>query len=422
MSLFWILSAALLLAVLAALLWPLLRTPRAGAPDSAGANLRVLREQLTELDKEAAAGSLLPEQYAAARAELERRVLDESTSAELPLPARPARASALLLTLALPMLALVLYAVLGNPQGFDPLLNKSASQATEQDVETLVERLAQRMQEQPGDPEGWVLLGRSYAAMQRFGPASEAYARAVALLPDNPHLLADYADALAMTQDSRLDGEPMALIQRALASDPDHLKALALAGSAAMQRGDFRAAVDHWTHARRVAPPDSPFIAGLDESLNEARSAAGLPQAGAVAGAMTGAAPAAQGSMPTPAQPSAGAKAASLRVQVSLAPALAARVQPGDTVFVYARAAEGPRMPLAIARHKASELPLAVTLDDSMAMTPQMRLSAFDRVVVEARVSRSGDATPQAGDLEGQSQPLSPHGAAAVTLRIDRSR
>jgi cytochrome c-type biogenesis protein CcmH len=408
MTLFWILAAALVVAVLLALLRPLLRGASTGpGADAAASNVRILREQLAELDAELAAGTLAADQHAAARGELERRVLEEAGTTEVSVRARPGRASALALAVAVPALATALYLQLGNRAAFDPILAKPASQATAADIEVLVERLAQRMQAQPGDPEGWALLGRTYAALQRFEPARDAYAKAVALLPDNPHLLADYADALAMTQGRTLAGEPERLILKALQLDPNHLKALALAGSAAMERGDAKAAVGYWSRIKQVAPPDSPFVAGLAESLNEARAAAGLPPEPAVAAAA-----------PTP---PAAAGASSVRVRVSLAPALASQLQPGDTLFVFARAAEGPRMPLAIARRSAQELPLELTLDDAMAMSPQLKLSAFDRIVIGARVSRSGNAMPQSGDLEGQSAPLVP-GSEPVGIVIDTAR
>ncbi len=401
MTLFWTLAAALVVAALAALVRPLLRGAAAPTGDATRAsNVRILREQLAELDAELAAGTLAPDQHAAARAELERRALEETREAEVTVSASAGRGSALTLAVLLPALAVMLYLALGNRMAFDPVLAKAPSEATPADVEQLVERLAERMREQPGDPEGWALLGRSYASMGRFEPARDAYAKAVELLPDNPWLLADYADAMAMTQGRTLVGEPERLVLRALEIDPDHLKALALAGSAAMERGDFAGAVKHWTHVKQVAPPDSPFSTGLDESLREARVAAGLPpeDAAPVAAAPLAAAP-------------------GLRVRVTLDPALAARVRADDTLFVYARAAEGPRMPLAIARLRAADLPAEVSLDDSMAMTPQMRLSAFDRVVVGARISRSGDATPQPGDLEGLSDAVAPSGAdVAVTI------
>ena len=209
-----------------------------------------------------------------------------------------------------------------------------------------------------------------------------------------------------MLQGQRADGEPTRLIEQALAMDPNNLKALALAGTAALERKDAAAAVRYWSRARELAPPGSDFVAGLDRSLEVAR--AGLP---AMASAPAVAAPA--GTTAT-----AGAAAASVRGVVSLAPALAARVDPGDTVFIYARAAQGPRMPLAIIKRKASELPISFTLDDSTAMAGDMKLSGTAQLMVMARVSRSGQAMAQAGDLMGQLGPVSP-GATGLALTID---
>ncbi len=416
MTLFWIVAAALVAASLAVLARPLLRGGRTEARDTTHAsNVRILREQLAELDAELAAGALAADQHASARAELERRVLEETRDAEVALAVRPGRGAALALALTLPLVAVLLYLVLGNRTALDPVLSRAPSQATPQDVEILIERLAQRMREQPGDPEGWALLGRSYAAMGRFGLARDAYAQAVALSPDDPMLLADYADALAMTQDRSLLGEPERLVQRALQADPDHVKALVLAGTAALQRGDAVAAVRHWERAKSVAPPDSPFASGLEEGLREARAAAALSPA-----------PQAPGAARAPATASAAAGAAvreagaGLRVRVALADELAGRAGPQDTVFVFARPVEGSRMPLAVARLRVADLPTELTLDDSSAMAPQTRLSAFERVVVVARVSRSGDVNPQPGDLEGQSGVVPSRGA--VALAIDRER
>ena len=407
MTAFYLIAAALVLAAVVAMLRPLMRRHGGPAPDVGAANLQILREQRAELDAELAGGSLSAEQHASACDELERRVLDEASAAEQPAAARDAGIlSAVALALAIPLLAGGLYVALGTPMALDPILSKPVEQATAEDIDVLVERLAKRMNEQPNDPAGWALLGRTYAAMQRFEPARDAYKRALALEPKNASLLADYADALAMTQGRRLAGEPEQRVMEALAVDPQHLKALALAGSAAMERGDPKAAVGFWTRARDAAPPDSPFVDGLAASLREARAAAGLPvEVGQAA--------------PAP-QPAAAPSGARLSVDVSLAPALAAQVQPGDTLFVFARAAEGPRMPLAIARRRADELPLTLTLDDSMAMQPQLKLSAFERVVVGARISRSGNATPQSGDLEGQSAPVAPSGRTAVTIEAAR--
>lgn len=401
MTLFWILAAAMVVAVLALLLRPLLRPAAATVDETTRSNLRVLRDAQAELDAELAVGALNAEQHAQARTELERRVLEETQAAE---PGRAggnrARVSALVLAVALPAAAVLLYAQLGERRGLDAVLAQAPSQATPADVETLVQRLAERMKAEPSDPQGWMLLGRAYSGMQRFEEARDAYREALQRMPPDASLLADYADVLAMTQGRTLAGEPEKLVLQALALEPDHLKALALAGSAAFERGDPRQALEHWTRARRVAPPGSPFATGLDPGIAEARAAAGLPPE------------------PPPGQaPAAAAGGAGLQVSVQVAPALAARLQPGDTLFVFARAAEGPRMPVAIARVPAGPGPVQLTLDDSSAMSPELRLSTQSRVVVGARVSRSGNATPQPGDFEGESMPTAPAGRVEVLIQ-----
>jgi cytochrome c-type biogenesis protein CcmH len=405
MNLFLILAAVLVVAVLLALAWPLLRPPAPSAVRAEASNLRLLREQLAELDAELAAGTLDADQHAVARAELQRRVLEETREAEVAVQARPGRASVLVLALAVPALAAGLYARLGNPEGLRADAPPHASAA---DIEALVQRLADRMRAQPEDPNGWALLGRAYAGLQRWNESAQAFVEAVKRSPPDPQLLADYADVLAMSQGQKLAGEPEKLALRALALDPDHLKALALAGSAAFERGDALAALKHWERAKALAPAGSPFAEGLDGSIAEARAAAGV-SAPTPAAAQT-AAPA----------PQAAASAAPLRVSVRLAPALAGAVPPGATLFVFARAVEGPRMPLAIVRQPADAGPVQVQLDDSSAMSPALRLSSQQRVVVTARISASGSATPQAGDLEGQSGPVDSSGF--VELLIDKKR
>ena len=410
MTTFWMLAAALLVVALLLVLPALVRARPAPVAAAAGPNnLAILREQLTQLDAERADGLIGADQHRAARREIERRVLEEEAVADA--PAAPGRASrtALALVVTLPLLAAGLYGKLGNPQAITlPGAAKPAAEVSQQDVEAMVQKLAERMEAQPGDPRGWALLGRTYAAMQRFPEADRAYSKALALSPQDAQLLADQADVKAMLQEGKVAGAPEALLERALKIDPANVKALALAGSAAFERGDFALAIAHWSKARAAAPAGSEFAQGLDRSLDEARAKAGKPAPAAAAVAAASAAPAA----PSP-------SAASITGQVSLAPALAAKAVPGDTVFIFARAADGPRMPLAILRKTVAELPTTFTLDDSLAMSPALKLSNFPNVVVGARVSKSGNAMPQPGDLVGQVGPVKPGGGAALTLVID---
>jgi cytochrome c-type biogenesis protein CcmH len=410
---FWLFAAGLLALALALLLPALLRRRAAPAAAERTASVAILKEQLAQLDADLAAGTIDAAQHRAARAEIERRVLDEAGDAA-PAPAGGARAprTAIALALAVPALALALYAALGTPEAMAPEVAAAPGSGVGRDeVEAMVEQMAQRLEadaQQGADPMAWALLGRSFAALGRFDDATRAFARATALAPNDAQLLADHADVLAMRQGGRAAGEPTALIERALAADPRHPKALALAGSAAYERQDYAAAADYWRRARDQVPPDSAFAAQLDRSVADAETAAaadGTPVAKSDA---------------SPAAPAATAPA-TISGQVRLAPELAARLAAGDTLFVVARsaAADGPRMPLAVLRRDAAELPLAFTLDDRLAMSPGAALSTATEVLVSARISKAGQATPQPGDLVGEPARVKV-GSDGVELVIDR--
>lgn len=375
------------------------------------AHLGVLGEQLAALDRELDAGQLDARQHARARTELQRRVLDEAATDDPAIDSKTGVAQSpktlLFIALAVPLFAVSLYALIGNPAALDASPSWTAAQAAAEPevsaeaVQAMLASLAQRLEKPSANPaidvQGWTMLARSYAALQRFADADRALARAIALAPDDAQLLADRADVLALLQDSHTAGESERLIAQALRIDPKNLKALALAGSAAFERQDFAEARAQWQRARELAPPGSEFAAGLDRSLDAVRDVGGDTSTSTSTSTSTPA-PAAT-STPTPPSTS----LARITGRVSLSPALAANALPTDTVFVFARSAEGPRMPLAIIRRTVADLPFTFTLDDSLAMSPQTRLSGAERVVVGARVSRSGNAMPQAGDLRGES-------------------
>lgn len=417
--LFGLLAVAMVGLALAMLVPTLFRTkpPATALGAQADAHLSVLREQLAQADADHAAGALDARQHAAARAEIERRALEEDRGRDVDAPVAAARhpRSAWAVAIAIPLLAVGLYAQLGRPGATSGDVAAAAPPQqgfTPEQVEAMVQAIEKKLNTDPPPADaaqGWQLLARAYGSMQRFAEADRAFANARKLVPDDPQLMADHADVLAMVRGQKVSGEPERLALRALAIDPKHPKALALAGTAAFERQDFRGAMAYWQRARAGVPDGTELAAGLDSSIAEAKAASG----GTVASA---------GSPRGAASPASAAPAAAARITgtVRLAPALASRVAPDDTVFIYARAAEGPRMPLAIVKRKASELPIAFTLDDSMAMAPQMKLSLFPSVIVSARVSRSGNAAPQSGDLVGESGAVKSAGSGALSLAIDR--
>ena len=390
------LAGLLVLAVLLLLLRPLLRRAAPSAAASRQAlNKAVYRDQLVDLERDRAAGSLSAADYEQSRAELQRRLLaDASDTDPPPPPSGPAWRSALALGLALPVAAAALYAWLGTPAALQP--QAAGHEVTQAQIEQMVADLAARLQKHPDDVKGWVMLARSYKAMQRFDDAAKAFAHVGEAMNTDPELLSEYADLLAVQAGGKLDGKPMELVHKALGLDPNNTMALALAGTAAYNRKDFPEALRYWEHLQKVLPPESEDAKSVAAAIAEIRAKTGSgPEPKAVSG-----------------------KGVSGRV--TLAPALTAKVQPGDTVFVFARALGGSPMPLAVQRARAGDLPLEFSLDDSLAINPAMKLSEAGEVRIEARVSKSGNATPQPGDLIGESAVVKP-GAKDVRVVIERT-
>lgn len=418
----FLLIAAILIAVgLAWLLPPLLRRDRGAlAVERAAANLGILKDQLAELEAERARGAVSAEQYAETKAELERRVLDEVAAETAAAPAaaasRSSRATALAIALVVPIAAGLIYWQRGDLAAFDPALQQAMGEGSPHnmapgEVERIVEKLAERLKQEPDNANGWVTLARTYYVLRRFPEAVQAYEQLVKLVPDDANVLADYADALAMARGRKIAGEPLALVKKALALDPNQWKALAMAGTEAFDRKDYKTAVEYWERLRSAVPAESEIAKSITASIAEARELGGIKPA-AVAAAPKAAAPAAKS--PATAAPAAGSVAGS----VDLAPALKAKALPDDVVYIFARPAEGPRMPLAIVKVQVKDLPASFVLDDAMAMSPNFKLSGFAEVVVGARVSKSGTANPRSGDLEGLSKPVKV-GARGVSVTID---
>ena len=394
----FVLIAVLFVALaLAFVLPPLLR--RGAQPTAAlrdAANAGIYREQLDELRADLARGAIDQAQYDRARLDLERRIVDEHGRPALSLTGGRSLKTAIALAVAIPLVAGLAYWRFGTPQALTGEAVVDARNVTPAQILAMVNKLAARMEKTPDDVEGWVMLGRSYSVLGMHPEAARAYERAVALAPADPGLLADYADNLAMASGRSLAGKPMQLIQQALKLDPNHVKALALAGSAEFERHDYRAAVGYWERILAVLPPESDFARQVNASIEEARQLGGIKTARAKV------APSAKAGGAL--RPAAGA----LSGVVSIDPALAKGFSPDTTVFVVARPAEGAGMPLAVKRITLGDLPYRFKLDDSMAMNPAAKLSDHKRVVIVARVSRSGTALPQKGDVEGTSASVAP--------------
>jgi len=411
MLVFWLLAVLMTAVALAFVLVPLLRARPVTGPSTHDANLDVLRSQRREIDADVANGTLPPEARDEALAELVRRADSDLAPVASPTVApRKPWATAAIVAVALPLCAFGLYLVRGTPAAADPRMANGGMPVDEKQIVAMVDTLARKVRERPDDVQGWALLARSTATLGRFKESADAYAHLAGIAPGDPSVLADYADTLAMAQGKVLAGKPYELAKQALSIDPTHPKALAIAASAALEANDYATSLGYWRKLEAQLAPDSEDmqqVRGIIADVESRARGGGKPVVAAA-----------------PAQaPAAGAPGAaagkSVTGSVAAAPGVAARIQAGDTLFVYARAENGPRMPLAIVRASARDLPLAFTLDDTQAMSPATRLSGATAVRIEARVSRTGNAMPQPGDIVGTSPVVAP-GARGVKIVLDK--
>jgi len=407
----FIVAAALLtLAILALLLMPLLRQKIHTSASQRQLNAAIYRDQLNELEGDFREGGLSEADYRHDREELQRRLLEDAAAAEVPLaaPSGGNRRTALVLALLLPALAAGMYAWLGTPDALNPTAAVQHNAGSDE-LERMVSELAARQEKNPDDLNGWVMLGRSYKAFGRIDEALKALERAMPLIEKDAMLLAIYADALAAKSGS-LEGKPRRFFEQAMKLDPDSPMALDLAGSAAYNRKDFAAAAGYWERQLKHLPPDSDYAKSLAGGIADARAQATSAAIDDIA---------APRGKPEAEKKSDSAVGKTVSGTVELDPALKDKAAPGDTLYVFARAVKGSRMPLAALRKKVSDLPLTFTLDDTLAMSPELKLSGAEAVTLDARISKSGDALPHPGDLSGSSAPVKP-GAKGVRLRIEQ--
>lgn len=417
MTVFLILATLLVAGALLLVIPPMLGTgakarEHAARQEQARTVLIVLREQLAELEADHAAGRIAEADYKRSREELEQRALTEAGTAEAGVDAAPARGWALGVVFAVPVLAVAVYLILGTPEGLDPASAKPAPEAghqiTPEQMQAMVSQLAERLEREPGDVQGWMMLGRSFAVMQNFQGAVATWNRIGAKIPDHPDILADWADLLAGAAGRKFDGDPDRLIARALELAPNHVKALALSGTSAFVRHDYATASAQWEKILASMQPGDGAYSSILASINEARVKGGMaqlnPPAGAQVAGIGGAAQASSAPL-------------TLRGRLSLSPELAQQAGSDATVFVFARPPQGG-MPIAALRVRAGDLPVDFDFSNAQRMS-QGPLP--EQIAVGARLSKGGSATAAAGDLESQTVLASPD-AQGVSVVIDRVR
>ncbi|MGJ7549817.1 c-type cytochrome biogenesis protein CcmI [Pseudomonas alloputida] len=391
MTEFWLSAGLLLLAALGFLLIPILRGRRQQQEeDRTALNVALYQERVAELAAQQAAGVLDEAQMAKGRDEAARELLADTEGAEPARQGHLGKALPLLAAVLVPVLALGLYLHFGAADKVELTQEFAAAPKTMDEMTTRLERAVQA---QPDSAEGLYFLGRAYMAQQRPADAARAYERAVALAGRQPELLGQWAQALYFAAEKKWSAQVQALTDEALKADPNEVTSLGLRGIAAFEGERYQEAIDYWNRLLAQLPERDASRAALQGGID--RAAERLGSTGSKVQAT----------------------AARLKVRVELATALKDKVKPDDTVFIFARASNGPPMPLAAKRVTVAQLPLEVELSDADAMLPQMKLSQFAEVQLVARVSRAGQ--PTRGEWVGQGAPLANTTQATQHLTID---
>jgi len=396
--LFVLIALGIALFVAVVFLWVLLREKKPVTQASqANANAKVYRDQILDLDHEHDSGHISDEEWQQSRDELSLRLLEDTSAVDDPAAKteKPAIWTAVVLAVALPLGSMGMYMWVGQPEALNPLALKTPDQVDPKDLTKMAQTLAEKLQDKPDNLQGWVMLGRTYRTLENFDAALRAYDSALKL-SDDDDLKLERIEVIAMQRQGQFEGEPWNVIREVLQRDPQHFGALLTAGSASYAEGKFADALKYWEQARKPLDANNPDLAGLESAIATVRERLGMPPAKAAPAAASG---------------------LNVTGQVNLSASLKSKASPNDVVFIYATPANGDRMPLAIFKTTVSQLPFNFTLDDSTAMAPDRKLSAAGEVMVKVRVTKSGNAMPQSGDLSGSLGPVKV-GAKGLKLEI----
>ena len=396
--LFVLIALGIALCVAVVFLWVLLRERKPVTQASqANANAKVYRDQILDLDREHDSGHISDQEWQQSRDELSLRLLEDTSAVDDPAAKteKPAIWTAVVLAVALPLGSMAMYMWVGQPEALNPLALKTPDQVDPKDLTKMAQTLAEKLQDKPDNLQGWVMLGRTYRTLENFDAALRAYDSALKL-SDDDDLKLERIEVIAMQRQGQFEGEPWNVIREVLQRDPQHFGALLTAGSASYAEGKFADALKYWEQARKPLDANNPDLEGLESAIATVRERLGMPPAKATPAATSG---------------------LNVTGQVNLSASLKSKASPNDVVFIYATPANGDRMPLAIFKTTVSQLPFNFTLDDSTAMAPDRKLSAAGEVMVKVRVTKSGNAMPQSGDLSGSLGPVKV-GAKGLKLEI----
>ncbi len=409
---FWIIAALMTGLGLLVLLLPLRRKVGDITDDARARNLRIAREKIAELDAELAAGTLDQATYDQAKEEVEQELLEDVALPDQHVAGGNSgtKAAMLMLLVLVPALGFGLYLLLGSPRfvdvaGAGSVAENPHAQGSDKapTMAEIQEALEKRVKEQPEDAEAWFMLGRLYAGMQRFADAAKAYEQVAKLTDNHPQALIAWADALAMTQGGRLSGKPYELVKQALDQAPDDPTALWLAGQGAREANDYQNAIYYWRQAEAGLADKPDFVMELRDLIASAKRAA------ASAGV----------EVEDPGSSVDLAKQAGIELRLSIAPELQSKVKPDEPLFIFAKAVDGPPMPLAAIRMTAGELPREVVLTDANLLRGG-KLTDHKQLKIGARIARSGQPMAASGDLQSAEVVVDVPASEPVELVIDQ--
>ncbi len=383
----------LLVLVLVLLLRPFIFPPKVEATSRRQMNATIYREELEKLETERVTGSINSADYEIAHAEMRQRLFQDTDEEDDRSVMGSSKITAIGLCLFIAVLSAGFYFALGDATR---IAQKNTQQPmTQEGVEKMVAQFAAKMEQDPSNLQGWVMLARSYRILGRNQEAAKAYERAGSFIESDPQLLADYADVLATNANGSFSGKPLQLIKQALKLDPNNLMALWLSGTASYAAGNYKAAVQIWEKLAQQVPPGTEDARSIEASIADARAKGGLSSKASVS-----------------------TKGVSGKIEISTD--LKSKVKSGDIVMVIARK-PGERMPVAVLRTGISDFPMNFSLTDALAMNPSAPLSQLSEASIEVRISKTGMAKPEAGDLISTPQ-IVKVGANNIRLVIDQVR
>jgi cytochrome c-type biogenesis protein CcmH len=395
MTSFFIAAFLLLVLVLVLLLRPFLFPGRAPATSRRQMNAAIYREELDKLEAERNTGLMDSSDYEIAHAEMRQRLFQDTNEEDDQAHLGSTKKTVIGLCIFIVLLSSGLYFFLGDVYRVAQKNNEKP--ITQENVEKMVSEFALKMEKEPDNLKGWAMLARSYRILGRNEDAAKAYARAGNYLDSDPQLLADYADVLASNANGSFAGKPLLLINQALKLDPNNLLALWLSGTASFGAGNYKAAVQSWEKLAAQLPPNTDEARAIAGSIAEARSKGGLVAKTPVA--VTG---------------------KGISGQIELSNDLKSKVKAGDVVMVIARQV-GERMPVAVLKVPAGKFPMNFVLNDSLAMNPSNPLSKLSEASIEVRISKTGMAKPEVGDLISAAKTVKV-GTENIQLLIDQVR